>query len=68
MAKRVYLFEMDSVRGTDEEIITAQKTLYDEIVKNGNVVALTYNQIVDSRGFFSLFSNAQYQENILALL
>lgn len=67
MAKRVYLFEMDSVRGTDEEIITAQKTLYDEIVKNGNVVALTYNQIVDSRGFFSLFSNAQYQENILAL-
>ena len=54
MSKYVYLFELDSVRKTDEEIIAGQAALYDEIVTNGNIVVLTYNQMVDSRGFFSL--------------
>ena len=35
MSKYVYLFELDSVRKTDEEIVKAQQTLYDEIVCNG---------------------------------
>ena len=59
MRKYVYLFELDSVRITDEEIIMGQKALYDEIVRNGNIVVLTYNQLVDSRGFFSLLSNQE---------
>ena len=50
--KNVYLFELDSVRKTDEEIEVAQNALLDEIVLNGNVVVMTYNQLVDSRGFF----------------
>lgn len=65
--KYVYLFELDSVRKTDEEIIEGQKALYNEIVVNGNIVVLTYNQLVDSRGFFSLLSDSKYYENILEL-
>lgn len=45
--KNVYLFELDSVRKTDEEIEVAQNALLDEIVLNGNVVVMTYNQLVD---------------------
>ena len=65
--KYVYLFELDSVRKTDEEIIEGEKALYNEIVVNGNIVVLTYNQLVDSRGFFSLLSDSKYYENILEL-
>lgn len=32
MSKYVYLFELNSVRKTDEEIIAGQAALYDEIV------------------------------------
>lgn len=53
--KNVYLFELDSVRKTDEEIEVAQNALLDEIVLNGNVVVMTYNQLVDSRGFSVCF-------------
>ena len=54
MSKYVYLYELDSVRKTDAEILAGQKAMYDEIVGKGNVVVLTLNQLVDSRGFFSL--------------
>ena len=72
MKKQVFLFELDSVRKTDDEIIVGQKTLYDEIVRNGNIVVLTYNQLIDSRAFFSLLNNKihkscyrkQYQYNV----
>ena len=47
--KYVYLFELDSVRKTDKEIIAGQKALYTEIVENGNIVVLTFNQLIDSR-------------------
>lgn len=67
MKKYVYLFELDSVRNTDREIEIGQKALYDEIVLNGNIVVLTFNQLVDSRGFFSLLDNPDYYNNIIAL-
>ena len=67
MRNYVYLFELDSVRKTDEEIIAGQKALYDEIVINGNIVVMTYNQLVDSRGFFSLLNNRKYQEQLISL-
>ncbi len=67
MPKFVYLFELDSVRKTDQEIEIGQKALYNEIVCNGNVVVLTYNQLVDSRGFFSLLDVPQYYDNIIKL-
>lgn len=67
MREFVYLFELDSVRKTDEEIISGQKALYNEIVNNGNIVILTYNQLVDSRGFFSLLVDEAYQNNLIKL-
>lgn len=33
--KYVYLFELDSVRKTDEDIIEGQKAIYNEIVQRG---------------------------------
>lgn len=54
MDKQVYLFELDSVRKTNKEIEAGQRAIYNEIVKNGNTVVITYNQIVESRAFFSL--------------
>ena len=65
--KYVYLFELDSVRKTDKEIIVGQKALYTEIVENGNIVVLTFNQLIDSRAFFSLFSIPEYRESIMTL-
>ena len=65
--KQVFLFELDSVRKTDEEIIYGQKMLFDEIVRNGNVVVLTYNQLIDSRGFFSLINNPEMYEYLMYL-
>lgn len=65
--KNVYLFELDSVRKTNEEIEVAQNALLDEIVLNGNVVVMTYNQLVDSRGFFSLLCNEKYEEKLIRL-
>lgn len=67
MRKYVYLFELDSVRKTDAEIIVGQRALYDEIIKNGNIVVLTYNQLIDSRAFFSLLDNKEYYESIIEL-
>lgn len=67
MRKYVYLFELDSVRKTNAEIIAGQRALYDEIVKNGNIVVLTYNQLIDSRAFFSLLDNKEYYESIIEL-
>lgn len=65
--KKVYLFELDSVRKTDEEILYGQQCLYNEIVNNGNIVVMTFNQFVDSRAFFSLLDDKEYRENIISL-
>lgn len=67
LQKYVYLYELDSVRDTDEEIITGQKAIYREIVEYGNTVVLTFNQFVDSRGFFSLFDGEEYRNNLISL-
>lgn len=39
--KYVYLFELDSVRKTDEDIIEGQKAIYNEIVQQGNIVGMS---------------------------
>lgn len=67
MQKLVYLFELDSVRKSDSEILIGQQVLYNEIVGNGNTVVLTYNQLVDSRGFFSLLDNNEYYDSLVKL-
>ncbi len=65
--KYVYLFELDSVRNTDREIKCGLNALYNEITWNGNVVVLTFNQLVDSRAFFSLLDDERHYDNIVNL-
>ena len=67
MNKLVYLEELDSVRNTPEEIKLGQQALYEEIVINGNKVALTFNQVLDSRAFLSAIENEQQHKYIVEL-
>lgn len=57
MNKNVYLFELDSVRKTKEEIERGQQALYSEIVKNGNRVILSFNQVVDSIALLNIIKD-----------
>ncbi len=65
--KYVYLFELDSVRKSDKEIKKGQNALLDEIIYKGNTVVLTFNQFVESRGFYILLANSDYKESLLNL-
>lgn len=62
MNKLIYLFELDSMCNTKEEVRQAQEIMFYEIVENGNQIVLTYNQIVDSHGFLiMLLEEETYQ-------
>lgn len=49
----VYLFELDSTLRSSDEISRGQAALVEEVVRNGNSVVLSFNQLVDSPGFVS---------------
>lgn len=51
MDELVYLFELDSVRSTPEEILRGQRAMFREVALKGNRVVLTFNQLTDSHGF-----------------
>ena len=57
MNKSVYLYELDSVRNSKEEIQYAQERMFREIILNGNQVILTMNQLADSRAFLAAIEN-----------
>lgn len=65
--KAVYLFELDSVRVDRHDIIDGQRALIGEIVKNGNTVVLTMNQLVDSYAFTDLVKHKKTYECVLSL-
>lgn len=67
MHKLVYLFELDSVRNSSREIEIGQRAIYEEIVKNGNYVVLTFNQLTDSSVFLSVIDNEDAYKSILKL-
>lgn len=67
MHKLVYLFELDSTRNSEEQMESAMKALYREIVMNGNTVAITFNQLIDSRFFLSLLNDDKWSDSILKL-
>lgn len=50
------MFELDSVRRTDEETRIALEIIFEEIVINGNQIVLSMNQITDSRWFLTMLS------------
>ena len=61
----VYLFELDSIRNSKEEIINGQKKLFTELMK-GNIVALSYNQVC-SDIFVELLENTKSRKYIFSL-
>lgn len=67
MNRLVYLHELDSVRNSEQEIFVGQRALYTEIVKNGNKVVLTLNQLTDSPAFLSLVRDSKTYPAILQL-
>lgn len=68
MNKLVYLFELDSVRKTKEEIELGQNALFDEIVMHGNTVVCTFNQITDSPVFLAILSDENKYNKFLKLI
>lgn len=63
MDKLVYLYELDSVCNSKEEIIIGQQAMFEEIVVNGNVVVLSFNQLVDSQAFlFGIRDDKNYRQ------
>ena len=67
MKKLVYLFELDSVRNKDDQMEHAMRAVYREIVMNGNMVAISYNQLLDSRFFLSLLNDEKWSDCLMKL-
>lgn len=67
MVKKVYLFELDSVRNSEKEIDIGQKALFEELVVNRNQVILSFNQLADSQVFLAAIKNRESYEEILKL-
>ena len=63
----VYLFELDSVRNSAEEIRKGQQALFEEIVINGNHVVLSFNQLTDSKAFLDILRERETYECIVEL-
>lgn len=67
MDRLVYLFELDSVRNSEQEVERGQQALYEEIVLNGNSVVLSFNQLSDSEAFLYAIKDPKSYEQILQL-
>ncbi len=67
MSKLIYLFELDSVRTSPEEIVRGQQALFREIVMNENQVVLTFNQLTDSLAFLRAISDPATYPHMLEL-
>ena len=67
MDKLVYLFELDSVRSTPQEMEKGQQAMFEEIVRNGNRVVLSLNQLTDSQAFLAAVKNKDSYPHILEL-
>lgn len=55
MIRTVYLFEADSALTSEEDVLRAQNAMFNEVAENGNIVAVTYNQLIDSEHFLRLY-------------
>lgn len=67
MDRLVYLYELDSVRNSREEIIRGQQAMFEEIVKNGNKIVLSFNQITDSHAFLYAVQDKNTYDYIIEL-
>lgn len=67
MSLKIFLSELDSVRNSREESRIAQRKLFEELVLNGNIVVVTFNQITDSQWFMSILQNEEYYNYFMEL-
>lgn len=67
MNELVYLFELDSVRNSPQEILLGQQALFREIALKGNRVVLSFNQLTDSESFLSAVRTPDLYPWILSL-
>ena len=67
MKKLVYLHELDSVRTSELGIKRGLDCLFEEVVKNGNYVAITMNQLADSKIIFAAIQDREDFNHILSL-
>lgn len=64
----VYLSDLDSVCNSQEEIKYAlDKTLYENIVLNGDIVVLSFNQLADSNFIISFLNDNVMKEVLINL-
>ena len=56
-SKLVYIHELDSVRNSEAEVQRAKKSLYEEIIINGNTPVISFNQLADSKAFLGLITD-----------
>lgn len=63
----LYLYELDSVRNSLEEISYAQDALFEEIVTNGNRVVISLNQLTDSMAIMSLIQDEKIYPALINL-
>ena len=67
MKRFVYLYELDSVRNSSQEIQRGQDALFEEIVKKGNTVVLSFNQLTDSEAFLCAIRDEKMYEQMVTL-
>lgn len=67
MNRIVYLYELDSVKNTEEEILYGQRAAFTEIVENGNRIVLSFNQLTDSLAFLAAVKNQKSYPHIMTL-
>lgn len=64
----VYLYELDSVRKSRQEIIAGQYALFNAIVYHGETVILTMNQLVDSHAFLASVEDEESFQSLCGLI
>lgn len=67
MEKKVYLWELDSVRKSNKECQTARETLFRELFAEGHVVVMTFNQLADARWMIPIFENKDNYDSLMQL-
>ena len=67
MDELVYLFELDSVRNSPQEILRAQWAMFREVALKGNRVVLSFNQLTDSEGFLCGVRDPKLYPHLAAL-
>lgn len=67
MNQYVYLYELDSVRNQAKDVKYAHQCLYNEIVKKGNTVILSLNQLCDGLAIASLIKDTNTQSYLLQM-